>query len=521
MKIALISDIHGNLEALNAVLRHARANNAARVILNLGDAVGYGPQPEEVVQFIQGSSFTNILGNYDQKILSKKHRKAGWSSVKTPEKREMFAWTYQALSKKSRKYLNSLPKSLKATFEGVTLLMTHGSPDSISEHLLPNTPEKRLLELAEQHPVDAILCGHSHQPFTRKAGGVCFVNPGSVGRPDDGDPRASYAILELQDGEIEVKQFRVAYPIQNAINAMRQTGLPEIFTEVIRQGLNFDDARQQLQTYPQKEGLEPSGILTLLTDFGIKDHFVGVMEGVIANIAPQTQVIDISHQVQPQDIEAGARMLEEAVPYFPPGTVHVAVIDPGVGTQRRALAARIGDYFYVAPDNGLLTLLIEKAQTQNQPLEIIALEEPRYWLPEITASFHGRDTFAPVGAHLVNGLPLEKLGDAIQDPVLIPLPQPERLSTGWQAQVVMIDVFGNLSTNLPESALMGTGGKFRIKIMGETILGLTRTFGDVAPGTLIATIDSTGHLAISVTNGSAQERLGAKVGTPVAVLLND
>jgi S-adenosylmethionine hydrolase len=350
---------------------------------------------------------------------------------------------------------------------------------------------------------------------------VRFINPGSVGRPDDGDPRASYAILELLNGEIEVSLYRVTYPIQKAVDAMRKTGLPEIFTEVIRQGLNLDDARQQLQTYPKRRPLEPSGILTLLTDFGIKDHFVGVMKGVIAEIAPQTQVIDISHQVQPQDIQAGARMLAEAVPYFPPGTVHVAVIDPGVGTQRRALAARIGDYFYVAPDNGLLTPLIEKAQTQNQPLEIIALEEPRYWMAEITASFHGRDIFAPVGAHLVNGLPLEKLGPAIQNPVLLPLTQPERHSEGWQAQVVMIDVFGNLSTNLPESALKGTGGNFRVKIMGETILGLTRTFGDVAPGTLIATIDSTGHLAISVTNGSAQERLGAKVGTPVAVLLND
>lgn len=515
MKVALLADIHGNSAALKAVLRHASGKGAVQTILNLGDSVGYGPNPETVVKWIRGSQFINILGNYDKKVLSKKHRQANWSSVKTPEKRAMFTWTYHALSKGSRDFLKSLPKTRAIHLEKLELLMSHGSPDSISEHLQPDTPEERLIELAEKYPADAILFGHSHQPFIRTVHGVLFINPGSVGRPDDGDPRASYAILDLEEGKITVDLFRVPYAINDAVQAMRRTGLPEIFTQVIRQGLNLDVAASHFGGQPP--GLETNGILTLLTDFGLKDHFIGVMKGVIASIAPQAKVIDISHQVHPQNIEEAARMLAASVPYFTPGTVHVVVVDPGVGTERRTLAARIGHHFYVAPDNGLLTPLIDAARSQAQPLKVVALEEEKYWLPEISASFHGRDIFAPVGAHLANGLPLEKLGQAIHDPVMRPLSQPERIPNGWLAQVVMVDVFGNLSTNLPGSAVSQSGSEITIEIMQETIQGITRTFADVASGSLIATIDSTGHLAISVTNGSAKEKLGANFGTPVAI----
>ena len=517
MKVTLLADIHGNLAALKAVLRHARGQGAAQTILNLGDSVGYGPNPEAVVRLIRGSQFINILGNYDKKVLSKKHRQEGWSRVKKPGKRTMFAWTYHALSKSSRAYLKSLPKTRSIRLEEFQLLMSHGSPDSISEHLLPGTPKKRLSELAADYPVDAILFGHSHQPFIRTVQGVLFINPGSLGRPDDGDPRANYAILDLREGNITADLFRVPYAINDAVHAMRRTGLPEIFTRVLRQGLNFDDVVKQYGQHPMAPGLESNGVLTLLTDFGLKDHFVGVMKGVIADIAPQAKIIDISHQVHPQNIDEAARMLVAAAPYFPPGTVHVAVVDPGVGTGRRAIAARIDRHFYIAPDNGLLTPLIEEARAQGQPLKVIALEEQKYWLPEISASFHGRDLFAPVGAHLANGLPIEKLGPTLPDPVLIPLAQPELTATGCLAQVVLIDVFGNLSTNLPGIVLTKTSGDIAIDIMQETIRGITRTFGDVETGSLIATIDSTGHLAISVTNGSAQERLGASLGTPVAV----
>ncbi|MDY6868137.1 MAG: SAM-dependent chlorinase/fluorinase [Chloroflexota bacterium] len=272
---------------------------------------------------------------------------------------------------------------------------------------------------------------------------------------------------------------------------------------------------------PDPAHLKPSGIITLTTDFGLQDHFVGVMKGVIADITPQAQVIDISHNIQPQDVRAGAHMLTEAAPYFTPGTVHVAVVDPGVGTARRALAARIGPYFYVAPDNGLLTPILQKANDVGQPVEIINLTQPQYWLPEPSYSFHGRDIFAPVGAHLANGLPLEKLGDVIEDPILLHLPLPKRTSRGWHAEIVWVDTFGNLSTNLPESLLPEKTKDIKVDIFGTTINGLTKAFGDAAKGDVIAFIDSTGHLAIAVVNGSAKQKLGAGVGDTVEIVNNN
>ncbi len=520
MKITLLSDIHANLPALNAVLRHTRAHQTDDVLLNMGDTIGYGAFPDEVTKIIQGARFTNILGNYDKKALSKKKRKNEWKSIKAADKRMAFAWAYHHLSKKSRKFLKALPKQRRVTFEGIRFLMVHGSPASQTEHLLPNTPQKRLDQLAEMANADVVLCGHSHEAFIREANGVLFVNPGSVGRPDDGDPRASYAVLEIQDGEIQVQRHRVPYDLVAAVRKIRQEGLPEIFTQIVYQGYSYNDILRLFDTVPQIPGLMPNGILTLLTDFGLKDHFIGVMKGVISGIAPQSRIIDISHQIRPQNVQEGARMLAEAVPYFLPGTVHVAVVDPGVGTERRALAGQIGEHFFVAPDNGLLTPLIQNARAEDAPVHLVSLTEPKYWLSDISQSFHGRDIFSPVGAHLVNGLPLEKLGKVITDPILIDLPQIKKTSRGWQAEVVMVDVFGNLSTNLPVEKLPNGRHDIAIKIKREKISGLTRTFGEAPTGSLIATVDSTGSLAISVVNGSAAERLNADLGTPVDVIIN-
>ncbi len=520
MKISLIADIHGNLSALQAVLRHARTREAENTILNLGDSIGYGPHPNQVVQWIQGSNIYNILGNYDKKVLSKKHQENRWEKVRTAEKRTMFAWTCQALSDSSRHFLENIPETRALEFEGRKILMTHGSPASNSEHLRIDTPRKRFIELAKLTEADIVLCGHSHQAFVREVDGVLFINPGSVGRPDDGDPRASYAILEVKQGKIDVQHFRVPYNIMETVGDLRRTGLRGIFQEIIRQGMNYDAIVEKFGENPDPAYLEPSGIVTLTTDFGLQDHFVGVMKGVIADIAPQAQVIDISHNIQPQDVHAGARMLAEAAPYFTPGTVHVAVVDPGVGTARHALAARIGAHFYVAPDNGLLTLLLQKAADKKQPVEIIDLNQPQYWLPETSHSFHGRDIFAPVGAHLANGLPIEKLGEGIKDPILLHLSLPKRTSKGWQAEVVWVDSFGNLSTNLPQSVLP-KNDNITVKCLGRSIPGMNQAFGDATEGNLIAFIDSTGHLALAVVNGSAKERLRADVGTEVEVIVGE
>ncbi|MDY6845717.1 MAG: SAM-dependent chlorinase/fluorinase, partial [Chloroflexota bacterium] len=212
-------------------------------------------------------------------------------------------------------------------------------------------------------------------------------------------------------------------------------------------------------------------------------------------------------------------LLSSALPYFPAGTVHVAVVDPGVGTQRRAIAAQIGDHFFVAPDNGLLTPILQRAHASGQIIAIVNLTQSKYWLPDPSMSFHGRDIFAPVGAHLVNGLPLHKLGDKIEDPVMLDLPQPIITSQGWVGEVIMVDTFGNLSTNLRGDLFENNFGEIIVTIKGKRIHGLTLTFGDAKEGALIATIDSSSCLAISVVNGDASKVLGADIGDQVHVTL--
>jgi len=517
MKITLMSDIHANLPALEAVLRHAKNQSADQMILNLGDLTGYGPHPEQVVRWSKNEQVTNILGNYDNKVINKAYRKTGWQKVNKPDKRAMFAWTYHALSKISVKFLKTLPETRMLEIEGIKILLTHGSPASINEHLGVDTPEERMAALAEMTDADIILCGHSHLAFKRKVKNTLFINPGSVGRLDDGDPRASYAVLEIQDKEVSVNFYRVPYDIMSAVNAMRMTGLPEIFTRILRQGLNYDDVEANFSHQTQTRGLEPSGTLTLLTDFGLQDHFVGVMKGVIANITPQTKIIDISHLVRPQNIRFGAHLLAQSLPYFPAGTVHVAVVDPGVGTHRRALAAQIGDHFFVAPDNGLLTPILQRAQETRQFIEIVKLNQSKYWLSNPSLSFHGRDIFAPVAAHLINGIPLDRLGDKIDDPILLEFPQPTMTDQGWVGEVIMIDIFGNLSTNISGDFFENNFRDIIVTIKGKRIHGLTDTFGHAQDNTLIATIDSSGSLSIAVVNGDASKALGADIGDTVQV----
>ena len=258
-------------------------------------------------------------------------------------------------------------------------------------------------------------------------------------------------------------------------------------------------------------------VITLTTDFGMQDGFVGIMKGVIYGIAPQVKIVDISHAIKPQNIHEGALTLWRAAPFFPSGTIHICVVDPGVGTQRRPLAARVGEHYFVGPDNGLLTPLIQDAEENKKPTEFVHLNNPRYWLPKISRTFHGRDIFAPVAAHLANGISLSELGTPFDDPVRMELSRPEKTANGWIAHVTSIDVFGNLTTDLPISALQGrTDLLFRLRDL--EVNGITASYGHQQPGEVIAVIDSEDHLEIAVVNGNAAEQLGAKVGETVQVI---
>jgi len=259
--------------------------------------------------------------------------------------------------------------------------------------------------------------------------------------------------------------------------------------------------------------------ITLLTDFGLKDGNVGVMKGVIWGICPQAQIADLSHTISPQNILEGALVLSRSAPYFPPGSVHLAVVDPGVGTSRRPLAARLGERYFVGPDNGLVTLLLERAESRGDPVQFLHLDNPRYWLPEVSHVFHGRDIFAPAAAHLANGVPLQELGTPVTDPIRLPLPPAERTPTGWLGQVIHIDHFGNISSNLRREHL-GERDDATIRLCGVNIRGLVRTFGEGAPGALIALYGSTGSLLVCEVNGDAARRLDASIGDPFEVIFD-
>ena len=239
MNVALLGDVHANLPALEAVLAHAR-DQGAEAIWNAGDFVGYGAFPDEVVQRLQQENALSILGNYDIKVLGFKQKKKKRRKRKQLERYLAFKWARENLSKKSRKYLRFLTREIRLKVKGQRILLTHGSPASNEEALTPGTPEKRLRELAQMAKVDVVVCGHSHQPFVRQVDGVWFINTGSVGRPDDGDPRACYAILQIDSKEINVEHFRLEYDIDRAVAAIRGRNLPESFAQMMLQGRSLD-----------------------------------------------------------------------------------------------------------------------------------------------------------------------------------------------------------------------------------------------------------------------------------------
>ena len=259
-------------------------------------------------------------------------------------------------------------------------------------------------------------------------------------------------------------------------------------------------------------------IITLLTDFGLKDGNVGVMKGVILGLAPDVQIVDISHQISPQHVAEAALILLRSAPYFPDGSIHVVVVDPGVGTARRPIAGRVGNHFFVGPDNGVITLWLERAEQLGLDLQFVHLDKPKYWLPQISHVFHGRDIFAPAGGRLAAGATLSQLGSPIDDVIRLDLPQPKPVGKTWKGEIIHIDHFGNISSNIRQEHLQGQQ-VVKVRLCEVDIDGFVRTFGDRPPGELIALFGSTGNLIVSVVNGSAAARLNAKVGNLVEAVI--
>ena len=239
MKVALLGDVHANLPALEAVLADAERRGAG-ARWNVGDFVGYGAFPEEVVRRLREHCDVSILGNYDRKVLRFPDKRRKWRRTKAPDKFAAFGWAFERLSAASRAFLASLGGEARLEVAGKTVLLTHGSPASEDEPLTAATPDARLAELAELARADVVVCGHSHRPFRREAAGVLFVGTGSVGRPEGGDPRACYAMLDAVADRLVVTHHRVAYDIERAAAAARAAGLPEAFGEMLRRGESYD-----------------------------------------------------------------------------------------------------------------------------------------------------------------------------------------------------------------------------------------------------------------------------------------
>jgi putative phosphoesterase len=243
MRVALLGDVHANLPALQAVLADAH-NHGAQAVWDLGDCLGYGPFPDQVVRQLRAAEALSVLGNYDAKVLAFEANKDNWRLTKRPEKFLAFAWAHQQLSPESRSHLRSLPTQLRLTVAGQRILLTHGSPAAADEALTPSTPEHRLQQLARDAHADLVACGHSHQPFARRVSGVLFVNPGSVGRPEGGDPRANWALLEIEPRQLSVHLRRIAYDLDQTVQAIRNLGLPEDFARMLLQGRNLKQVQK-------------------------------------------------------------------------------------------------------------------------------------------------------------------------------------------------------------------------------------------------------------------------------------
>lgn len=266
-----------------------------------------------------------------------------------------------------------------------------------------------------------------------------------------------------------------------------------------------------------------SPIIALLTDFGAADGYPGIMKGVILGIAPDTQLVDLTHDIPPQDIATGAWVLQTAWRYFPVGAIFLCVVDPGVGSSRRPIALRLGEHTFVGPDNGLFSYLLAGAEDQQcaSPLRAVTLDNQRYHLPHASATFHGRDIFAPAAAHLARGASLASLGAPLDPARLVTIapPRPTWQGETLLAHILHIDHFGNLITDLGPALTDAafSSPTLALQLGARTIAARAHTFADGPAGAPFALRDSSGHLAIVVRNGSAATLLNVSRGAELRV----
>lgn len=258
-----------------------------------------------------------------------------------------------------------------------------------------------------------------------------------------------------------------------------------------------------------------SQIITLTTDFGLSDGFVGVMKGVILGINPQATIVDITHDIAPQNIEQGAFVFANACKYFPPNTIHVVVVDPGVGSTRRAIALQAGETFFVAPDNGVV---VYAARNLQHEIRAVHLNRPEYWRSHVSNTFHGRDIFAPVAAHLSLGVSLDALGDSVTNWTQLACGLALRYGDQIVGRVVHIDRFGNIVTTIGEEMLEAMDRtRITVTIRGKVLQGVRSTYAVVERGELLALISSSGHVEVAARDESAAQMLGAKLGDEVVI----
>lgn len=252
--------------------------------------------------------------------------------------------------------------------------------------------------------------------------------------------------------------------------------------------------------------------ITLLTDFGLQDAYVGVMKGVIASIAPRAQVIDLCHAVQPFQIHQARFLLRQSWRYFSQGSIHVCVIDPGVGSARRALCVEAAGHLFIGPDNGLFSDQLELKGARAR-----AITNPRLMLPVISQTFHGRDIFAPAAAHLAAGIAPSRLGKLVHDATRLATGAPVRIGRRfWQGEVAHIDRFGNVVTNLDAAEFLPLAQKgLELKIGFEALRRRANTYSEAPDGELFVIAGSAGTLEVSMKEASAAKKLGVAVGAPV------